>query len=461
MATYSGTDVLWHGEPIKVVIHFDSNTTYTVYSVTGYDSSGNYIKKIDFNLSEGNNRVNPLGIATSNSISMSIFDVEDRLSPDNIDSPYYGKTVNGVEVEVFISYDGVNWTPFGIFYTTSWSGSYSEGYHNFVNVSAEDKMNTIGNMDMPEIPAYSGVYSAQLIGSVMEGIGLSQAEYYVDERINEQMTYGITTGNKVRDFMNNICQLLFARVIIDRSGRVCFVPALDTYEDANTFELTSGETGALSNKNTNNINYNKLRVKYLVYQGAGDRDEIFNVNRPLSLGSNSISDIQFIRKALSIEQIKCYFKKGVSTADISNVSYSGFQNGIQLSINVTGEAIDSCNIIGIGIPISTSDAYYDLAIGNASIVGGMTFEFDTKQIMDETKAQGIATSLRQYLTAVSRNINMNGCVLSPRVYVGDKIVIDDTNTMYDGTYKVTNMSISIGEDYSMNMTLIRVEEEAQ
>ena len=91
----------------------------------------------------------------------------------------------------------------------------------------------------------------------------------------------------------------------------------------------------------------------------------------------------------------------------------------------------------------------------------MTFEFDTKQIMNETKAQSIATSLRQYLTAISRNINMNGCPLSPRIYVGDKIVIDGTDTMYDGIYKVTSMDISFGEDYNMNMTLIRVEEEAQ
>ena len=459
MATYSGTDVLWHGEPIKVVIHFDSNTTYTVYSVTGYDSSGNYIKKIDFNLSEGNNRVNPLGIATSNSISMSIFDIEDRLSPDNIDSPYYGKTVNGVKVEVFISYDGENWTPYGIYYTVSWSGSFSEGYHNFVNVSAEDKMNTIGNMDMPEIPAYSGIYSANLIGSVMEGIGLSQAEYYVDERINEQMTYGITTGSKVRDFMNNICQLLFARVIIDRSGRVCFVPALDTYENANVFELTSGETGALSNKNTNNINYNRLRVKYLVYQGTGDRAEIFRATRSLSVGLNSINDIQFSKKALSIEQVKALFDKGNSTALIDNIYYTGFQNGIQLHVNVTGEAISSCEFIGSGVTISTTDAFADLSIGNASVIGGSTFEFDTKQIMDETKANEIALKLRAYLTAVSRNIGMSGTVLSPRLYVGDKIEISSTGTMYDGLYKVTNEQISMGEDYSMSLNLIRVEEE--
>lgn len=459
---YTGSDVLWHGEPIKAVIHIDSNTDYTVYTDGSYDSyAGNMIKSIKFNLSEGNNKVNPLGIASSNSISMSIYDKDDNLSPANEQSPYYGKIVNGIEIDISISYDGVNWEPYGKYYATNWDGSFSEGWHGFVNVTAEDMMNTIGNKDLPEIQAYQGMYAADLIGAVMEGIGLSSSEYYVDDRINEQMTYGITTGSKVRDFMNNICQLLFARVLINRSGVVMFVPALDTYADANEFDIGADYTGTFVNRNTNNINYNKLRVKYLVDGGAGDRDEIFNVNRALSLGSNSISDIQFNRKALSIEQIKCYFRKGVSTADISNVSYSGFQNGIQLSINVTGEAIDSCNIIGIGIPISTTDAYYDLAIGNTSIVGGMTFEFDTKQIMDETKAQGIATSLRQYLTAISRNINMNGCALSPRIYVGDKIVIADTDTMYDGTYKVTNMDISFGEDYSMNMTLIRVEEEAQ
>lgn len=457
MATYSGRDTLWKGEPIKMVLHIDDNTTYTIYSVDGYDTSGNYIKKIDFNLSDGNNRVNPLGISTSNTISVSIFDTEDRLSPDNPNSPYYGKIVNGLKVELFISYNGVDWAPFGTYYTSAWSGSYSEGYHNFVNMSAEDAMVTILNKDMPEIPAYSGVMVADLIGSVMEGIGLSQAEYYVDERINEEMTFGIVSGNKVRDFINNLMQLVLGRCYIRRDGVICFGPALDPSADANTFELTDAETGSLSNKNSNAINYTKLRVKYLTYNGTGDRNEIFRATRSLSVGLNNISDIQFSKKALSIEQVKCLFDKGNSSAIIDNVYYSGFQNAIQLHINVTGEAISSCEIVGSGVTISTSENYVDLAVGG-SVVGGSQFEFNTQQIMDETKATSIANKLKAYLVAIGKNIGISGCCLSPRVYVGDRIVLD-TGTMYDGTFKVVNEQISMGEDYSMNLTLIRVEEE--
>ena len=460
MATYTGTDVLWKGEPLKAIFHFGNNNDYTVYTDKQYDASGNIINKVSFRLSESNTAVNPMGICSSNSMSIEIFDKDDALSPANVDSYLYGLVVNGVEIEMFISFDSTTWTPYGKYYITNVSGNYSEGYHGFVNIQANDFVNTLGNFDTPEIQAYQGMYASELIGAVMEGVGLTSNDYYVDPRIDEQLTYGITVGNKVRDFINSICQLLLARCLIDRNGKVIFVPALDTYEDANEFDIGEDYTGTFVNQNTNNIDYNKLRVRYLISGGADDRDEIFNVNRPLSLGNNSINDIQFNRKALSIEQIKCYFRKGVSTADISNVSYSSFQNGIQLSINVTGEAIDSCNIIGIGIPISTTDAYYDLDIGNTSIIGGRTFEYNTQQIMDAAKAQSIATNLRQYLVAISRNINMNGCAISPKLYVGDKVVID-SDTMYDGTYKVTSMDISFGEDYSMNMTLIRVEEEAQ
>lgn len=461
MATYTGANVLWKGEPLKAVFHFDSQTDYIVYSDTQYDNSGNMINKVEFKLSEGNNKVNPLGIASSNSMSIEVFDKDNALSPANQNSYLYGKVVNGVQIDMYISYDGSAWSPYGKWLITNVSCSYSEGYHGFTNIQASDKMDHIGGLDIPEIQAYQGMYAADLIGAVMEGIGLSSSEYYVDDRINEQLTYGITTGNKVRDFINNICQVLTARAVLNRSGVIMFVPALDPYEDANTFEVDESYAGTFVNQNTNNINYNKLRVKYLIDGGAGERDEIFNVNRALSVGNNNITDIQFSRKALSIEQIKCLFRKGVSTADITNVVYSGFQNGIQLTVSVSGEAISDCNIVGIGIPISTQDAYYDLSIGNTAVVGGMTFEFDTKMIMDSSKAQSIATKLRQYLVAIGRTIGMNGSPLSPRMDVGDILVLDNTGTMYDGTYKITALNISFSESYSVSMTLIRVEEEAQ
>lgn len=449
--------IYWKGEPLKLVIKFDKNTQYTVYSDKSYNSdSNNFIKEVTFNLSEGNSNVNPLGVAVSNSISMRIYDENDYLSPANKKSPYYGKVVNGVEMDLFISYDGTNWTPYGTYYATSWSGGFEDGWHGLVSVSADDKLNTLGNMDLPELPAYANVEAGDLIANVMNGIGVKTSEYTIDPSINKSLMFGIVAGNKVRDFLNNICQLLLARVVIDRQNIIRFVPALSVYNNSNEITIGSEYTGTLVNRNNNNIDYNKVSVKYLE-GGSISRGSLFrDSSHTLNNGGNIITDITFNHRALSIEQIKVLFDKNKYDSSIDSISYRGYQNGIQLNINVTGDDILECDLIGEGLLISTTDRYITLDIDNSTIVGGRTYEFDTKQMMTASVASDVATDLKSYISIISRNVIMSGSALTPKLYIGDKVVINNTDTLYDGTYKVVGMSIVFGENYSMDITMIRV-----
>lgn len=449
-------NTLWRGEPVKAVIKFDSNTEYTVYTDLSLGNTENFIKQINFDLNEGNNRVNPLGISTSNNINMQVYDTSDNLSPANTESIYYGKVVNGVEIDLFITYDGVTWEPYGVYYTTSWDGNFSEGGHGLVNIGAEDKLNTIGNYDLPDLPAYSNVEAGDLIANVMNGLGIGPDKYTIDPSINKSLMYGIVAGSKVRDFFNNICQLLFARVIIDRTGIIRFVPALGVYNTGNELNIGTEFTGSFTNRNNNNINYNKISVRYLE---AGDksRGTIFNDNsHSLTKGNNIITDIAFKNRALSIEQVHILYNETEEGALISSFNYRGYQNGIQLNIKVDNGDIPDCKIVGEGVIISTTDKCAKVDIDNATIIGGSTFEFDTKQMMTYSEAQTLANSLKNYLSTISRNVIMSGTALTPKLYIGDKIVISGSNTMYDGEYKIIALNIIMGEDYSLTATLIRL-----
>ena len=100
-------------------------------------------------------------------------------------------------------------------------------------------------------------------------------------------------------------------------------------------------------------------------------------------------------------------------------------------------------IIGKGLVVSTTSKTVKVDIDNASIVGGFTFEFDTKQMMDESQATIIANSLKEYLTKISKNVILEGTPLTPQLYVGDKVTISGTNTQYDGIYKIIALEINI------------------
>lgn len=449
--------ILWNGEPLKLVINFGSGILYTVYSDKSYNTeNSNFIRKVTFNLSEGNNKVNPLGIAVSNNISVEIYDEDDALSPANTSSIYYGKTVNGVEMNFFISYDGTTWEPYGTYYATSWSGNFEEGWHGLVYISADDKLNTIGNMDLPELPAYADVEAGDLIANVLNGIGISTSEYTIDPSINKSMLFGIVAGTKVRDFLNNICQLLLARVIIDRQNIIRFVPALNVYQQGNMITLTSEYTGKLYNKNNSNIDYNKVTVKYLE-GGSISRGILFNdSSHALSIGNNTITNITFNHRALSIEQVKVLYDHNKYDGTIDSLSYRGYQNGIQLNIAVSDSNILETSIIGEGLIISTTDRYITVDIDNSTIVGGRTYDFDTKQMMNSSDALVLANDLKNYINIISRNIIMNDTALTPKLYIGDKVVIQNTNTLYDGQYKIVGMNIEFSDNYSLDLTMIRI-----
>lgn len=446
----------WQGEPLKAVIKFATGVEYTVYSDQKIASDGNWIYTADFSYKEGTSSVNPLGVSTSNTVNISIYDADDNLSPANTNSIYYGKIVNGVEIDLFISYDNINWSNYGVWYATSWGGSFNNGYHNMVSVSAEDKLNTIGNYDLPELPAYANVTAGDLINNVFVGLGMTSSDYYIDPSINKNLLYGVTAGIKVREFFNNICQLLFARVVMSRAGVVMFVPALSIYNNCNELSIDHSYVGSLQNKNTNAVNYNKIKVKYLE-AGAISRANLFkDTTHSLVVGTNVISDITFKNKVLSIEQIDCLYESAASLAEVTSLYYQAYQNGIIMTLVLAGENTSSCELRGEGVIVSTTDKNVSVNVDNASVIGGITFEFDTKQMMSVEDATTIANYLKTYISVVSKNITMSDVPLTPKLYIGDKLTITGTDTMYDGIYKITTLSITFGEDYSMSMALIRV-----
>lgn len=453
----------WQGEPLKININFNDSTTYTVYSDKDYSpNSQNFIKSAKFHLSEGNNKVNPLGVATSNSLNLQIYDEDNYLNPSNTDSPYYGMMINGIEIKAYISYDGSTWDDYGTFYVTNWSGSFSEGWHGMVSISAEDRMNSIGNLDMPYIPAFNEITVSDLVTYVFDKIGIDSNEFQIDSLVNRTLGYAVIKGNKVRDFLNNICQLCLARVVIDRHNIIRFVLATNLYTGHNTLTIGSEYTGSFSNKISNTIDYTKVKVVYLSSNGLkyDHIADLGDVN--LVVGENTLSGITFNKTAMAISQVDVMFDDTESNAVITSVSYEAYQNGITLTINVSGEAISGANIRIYGTILETIDRYIEMNVhpntigGSVVGLGGRTFDFDTKQLMTSVRASAICLALKSYVNTIGNTFMISGSALTPQLYTGDELIIDNTDTMYDGNYKIIGLEIEFGENYQLDCTLLKL-----
>jgi hypothetical protein len=433
-------------ERLKAIIYFGENLEYEVFN----DGADNFIYEAEFEFNEGNNNVNPLGVNVSNDLNLVIMDINNYLSPGNESSPYADYIKNGVKIKTFISYDGgINFEDYGVWYVNSWSCGFSEGYNEPAYINCEDILNTIGNIDMPSMDVYNNTSACALIASVFEKIGLSSSDYVLDQSLDKTISYG-DRYSKVRDFLNNMSQLMLARFIVDRHGVIRMVPALGFASDINELWLNGSELGAIKNKNTNTVDYNEIKVTYLT-NGSIRSGLLYSGTKELSNGLNEIRDISFNVNAVSIDEVDID-----SDVYIDDMSFSGFNNGINLDLNiVTTDPVDAkIKIYGHYVD-KIEEAVSDI-IESGTSIGGRVFEFDSNQVMTKAAAQVLMNNLKTNIIQLSRHYSLSGVVYTPMLYTGDKIVITDTGTMYDGTYKVITESVSFKEAYDVNLTLLKI-----
>lgn len=449
------TNKFWRGEPLRITIDFETEglDNYVVYSSPEYDNSDNYIYSAKFSISEGNNKVNPLGVAASNTLSIKIFDTENKLSPSNTESIYYGKMVNGVKIKAEISYDGEHWTDYGIWYTKSWSSSMNNGYFETANISCEDKLNIIGNKEIPTMKVYTDINVANLIANVFYEIGLSNTEYYIDPRLSFTLPYGVAQGTKIRDFLNNVCQLMMARVIIDRNNRICVIPALLAYNNSNNITLDGTELFPISNNINYNINYNKLNVKYLKASGL-IRKQLLKESYNLVSGVNNLGLKKFKDKVVVIEQVLTKYT-GIS-GSINSLHYEGYMDGINITITTSG-AMDDTDVVVEGTVYSVDDKVESINLDNATVNGAVEFTFDTQQIISDSLATALALQIKDYISTITITHSMNNTNLTPLIYTGDTITVENFSTSYNGIYKIIGVDIDFGQaSYDLSLELLKI-----
>ena len=442
------TNHFWNGEYLKCIIKFGDGTEYVTYNNNNLSNS-NFIYKASFSLKDGNNSVNPLGINESSVLYLQVYDKNDYLSPLNTDSPYYGQMHHGVEIDMFISYDGSTWDDYGVWYVTNWSGSFNTGGHGIANITCEDRLNILGNMDIPKLPAYADVYSGSLIRSVLTSCGVANEDIIIDASCNVWMYYGVYNGKKVRDFLNNVCQVIEARIIVDRHNKIRVIPSLALKENYNEIDLNGSELGGLQNKVTRASEYNRIDIKYLNIIDK-DRKELFRKKISFNSGFNRSDEIRFYSRALSVENIGF---EGAGSENIGNIDFTAYQNGIVIDATCSS-AVTDVTVFGYGIVADTKE---EIISGDVRNTGGKTFTFNTNQMMSKDNASSLLSSIINYINNIKNQIAVNGTILTPKLDIGDLVVIDNTNSVYDGRYRVSNIDINFSSDYNVDCTLVRLE----
>lgn len=433
----------WTNRNYKVKIYFTDSLVYEASS----DTSNQRVKSLSWNETEGSTTGNIMGIKESNKATITLFDIYDKLSPSNAASPYYGHIKTGKKVEIYKEMSDGSYEKDRDYYITSISGSYAEGIAGEITFGVSDRYFVIANETIDKIEAYVNIPISQLIVSVLTSVGVDKEDIIFDSRLDANLSYGVTYGQTVKEFINGCCQILFARCVIDKKNRFLFIPAFDVYENSRTWDVTeeiidSGlcDISKLKNSVNTSMNYGKVRF---YYEQAGDEvgTQLSKKDITLVAGYNSIV-INFDMRALQIDEIR--FKKS-EAGDISNIQYTAYQNAIE--ITCISDKSQRVNLIINGNIISTNEQYVEKIIDEDSTYSNSPFSFHSNILINyenEDTVQNKLLDLCDYINHMKHTIEIS-LKISDDVSIGDILNLDINNDTYRGIYKIISVSGKTGD----------------
>lgn len=443
----------YNQEQIRLTMKFDNGTEYIAITDNTTD---NILEAIHIVENESNNNGNPLGVMSSNSINFSIYDARGVLIQSNTSSPYYGYMRNGVLCLVEWRDNSGVYHPLGTYYTNSWNTTREDGGYKTIELSAQDKLNYIGNLNIPELPAFASIQIRELIRSIFIAIGLSESDYIIDETLNLELTFSIARGAKLRDTLNNIAQALIARITINRLGVIEVKPAFPT-QPADIDELDSEYIISESLAQNQYTNYSAVQLSYYEL-GIQNSVTLATVNDIVVVpGENSFDNIKLNNQVQGIDLVT--FEYTVTPENYNNaindINYTGYQGGISVKINssLTDNVIGT--IIVEGRETGDSEVILSRDILGADRKVANILMLNSDYIQNRVDANNYLDKVVKYIETLRGTANITS-ILSMEVNTGKYVSLNSDNPALDGVYYIQGINIDFEEGFNLNIEAVKV-----
>lgn len=443
-----------NGQQLKCILTFDNGMTYECITSNSED---HVLQAARINENEGITSGNPLGIMSSNTANISILDASGDLVLTNSSSPYAGYMRNGVKMEFTIINPDGSTEPFGIYYTDDWDTRRANGGYDTTNLNGKDFLDYIGNMEIPELSAFSSVEISSLLNAIFEGLGLKSGEYYIDPTLNLKLTFSVTKGAKVRDTLNSIANALIARIVIDRSGVIMVKPAFPEIPE-NLDTLSSQFVLDTTIAHNSDSQYNRVRLDYVAV-GIRESETLAAINNyNVKPGINEIDSIEIPSNTQGIDGV--YITYDVKPENYENIiesiEYTGYQGGVSVVFNSLSSDSFNADIVisGRTSGATRQSIYADVNASNPVKVANLLI-LTSDYIQSKSIAEQYINSVAEYLRKISATIRFNS-LFSPSINTGVYVNIENTVETLTGTYYLSNISFNFGESYSVSVTAIKM-----
>jgi len=387
---------------------------------------------------------NPLGLVSSNEVTISFDNSSRNFTPTNSASPYYGKLKPNVLAKPYLGLEispGIfEYIPLGVFKTGDWSAP-SESVE--ATVTGYDKLYELGNKDAPMLPVQTNITIAGMFKLLFQVLGLAPDQYEIDASLNQIIQIGWLPKGSVRNALQILAIAGNCNVSVSRHG---VIKVKNNFKSGNAVALLTNDDQIISAENPQKYldTYNKVSILYKTpYLKKSDSllkiDSIVIPNGSIALEKTAFSS----GPAAVIDQVRLI---GAKNSAIAAIEYGTWEITIQITNPGAAETV-ALEVIGKVVDmISSSCTLQDNDLINAW--GSKELKIDNQLIQNKDAAKSYAESLLWLVKDPYMNfaLDIRG---DPATEVNDIIQIKDPIDKI-GTVDIAPIRLSLDYDGGLN-----------
>jgi len=430
------TDAEFNSEERMITMKLDIYFNPSVLTVT----PDNYL--IDCNWLEevASETKNPLGTASANDMSFTLFNEHGLFTPTNKESPYFGRMKLGVKVVPYIRPLDIEeeieyeWIQVGEYFVTDWSSAIAG---TNASVTATDKMLDVLNEEEPDYLVELDVSFKQAFTNLFKMMGY---EVKIGDGLDRVLQYSFVDGSR---WLHEMLQGAIAFCTADKNGDIVIKrltnnqPIRATLTDGNQIKDAKALQSIIKSYSGVELTYTLPQLKAdttLLNLSSYDVKSGRTVTRPLLFSNGPMLHIHYL--AMTPENATVSLTKYHATPWFIVMTFDAeFDSEIALVVNGT---------------------IVDLVQAFLTDSGAKLLKVENKYIQDDAYAVQYKKMLNTFVSSDVPNLEL-GIRGNPLLNVGDKVVVqsDKYNLLYTGL--IQRMAYRYRGGLSCVMTLLNAE----
>lgn len=387
-----------------------------------------------------------LGNVSSAELQLELDNLTGKFTPLNPDSPYYGKLVPGVKVEVFYrlrtSEVGFEEVPMGVFFTGEWLASSDS---LTARVTCLDRLSQLFQVEVPPIPIQQHSTLEQLFRTLFRAMGLSDEEFVIDSTLPIRVPVAFVLGELFIDAVGHLTEASLTYLTTDRYGRLYVQCLMNT---APAVKDMFGHTNIISTKNTAQIykTYEAATAAYATYVVAEIPDSLTNMSGvSLKTGLNTI-------KLSGIQNIVADVQAIIITQNVNDIIVRKLAIGAhKIVLTVYNPGRDQ----NVDIEVLGRKLKETKIVPQATRVRELRIE--NPYIQDRGSAEFYGRLMTPLVTDPSASISITGTG-DPALDLLDTVLVADTrNGVPEQLYNIMRMKLNYDGAIRMDYTLMKQE----